>query len=123
MNVIEVKDPKMLDQFYEDWSLTFEGAVPSDENLAAIKKWLENHRCPLLKEDFYVIEGHLMNEYYHLTGTNAYEHNLPIVVILLTDLSKPENIFMDRFEIGGRWFTDIVDNNARREERQEERGE
>jgi hypothetical protein len=115
MNIIEVNDPKQLDEFYEKWSLTFEGTTTDDENLKWLKKWFEEHNCKMLKEDFYIISGRLMNETYHLTGSNAYQDNLTILVIKLEDLETPDNIYVPRFEIGGRFFTDVVDNNRNRE--------
>lgn len=33
MNIIEVKDTKILDEFYEDWDLTFIGCNTDDENI------------------------------------------------------------------------------------------
>lgn len=34
----------------------------------------------------------------------------------LSDMEKPNAIMLPRFQIGGRWFDDVVANNARREE-------
>ena len=57
-----------------------------------------------------------MNREYNLTGTNAYpEKDCTLVCIKLTDLVKPLALTMPRFQVGGRWFDDVVDNNARRE--------
>ena len=115
MNIIEVDDPKKLDEFYEKWSLTFEGTTVDDENLTWLINWFKDHNCNMKKENFYVVSGKMMNEKYHLTGNNKYPNNLTILVILLEDLDNVEAIAMARFEIGGRWFTDIVDNNINRE--------
>lgn len=115
MNIIEVTDKNILDEFYEKSALTFEGTTIDDENLKWLINWLKEHNCEMIKEDFYVISGKTMNNYYHLTGDNAYPDSLTILVIKLEDLSNPDNIYIPRFEIGGRFFTDIVDNNARRE--------
>ena len=35
-------------------------------------------------------------------------------VIKLSDLINPSAIVFKRFDFGGRWFDDVVDNNARR---------
>ena len=68
------------------------------------------------REDFYIIEGRTMNREYNLTGTNAYpETNCTLVCIKLSDLEKPLALTRPRCEIGGRWFDDVVANNARRE--------
>ncbi len=55
-----------------------------------------------------------MNKVYHLTGDNAYKDSLNILCIKLSDLSNVAAIVIPRFEIGGRWYDDVVNNNARR---------
>ena len=35
---------------------------------------------------------------------------------MLDDIEDPTKIAIPRFQVGGRWFDDIVDNNRRREE-------
>jgi hypothetical protein len=115
-NIIECTE-KDLDMLYDDWALTFEGTTIDNENLDYLVDFLKQHDCEMLKDDFYVISGRLMNSHYHLTGDNAYPDSLIILSIKLSDLSNVESIALPRFEIGGRWFTDIVNNNALREER------
>ena len=115
MNIIEVNDTKLLDEFYEKWSLTFEGTTIDDSNLNWLINWFKEHNCNMIKENFYVIKGRMMNDYYHLTGDNAYPDNINILVIKLEDLDNPDDIYRPRFEIGGRFFNDVCDNNARRE--------
>lgn len=110
----EIKDGNaMLDQFYKDWSLTIEGL--STEHLDSYEKVLKD--LAGLKDGFafYKVTGKAMNEKYGLTGDNAYKDDLTIVVVLLEDLVEPMKIVIPRFDWGGRWFTDIVDNNARRQ--------
>lgn len=116
MNIIEVNDPDKLDEFYEKWALTFEGTNADNENLEWLMNWFKEHGCTMKKEDFYVVSGKMMNDKYRLTGSNQYPNSLHILVILLEDLNNAEAIFVPRFEIGGRFWTDIVDNNRRREE-------
>lgn len=116
MNKIEVKDKMMLDELYKDSALTLEGLAPTDENLQELKKWIENYTA-FKKEDFYIIQGSVMNHAYNLTGDNAYpEEDCTLVSVKLSDLERPAILSIPRFHIGGRWFDDIVDNNARREE-------
>ena len=60
-----------------------------------------------------------MNRMYRLTGTNAYpETDCTLVCIKLADMEHSDRVTMPRFDIGGRWFTDIVDNNDWKEEEQ-----
>ena len=116
MNVIKVTTKKQLDELYEDWSLTIEGLAPDEKNLKEFLDWVRE-LTPLKREDVYTIEGSVMNREYHLTGTNAYpEKDCTLVCSKLSDMENHRAVTYLRFQIGGRWFLDIVDNNARREE-------
>lgn len=114
MNIIQCKESDLKD-LYDDSALTMEGLTADEDNLNAFANWLEEHGCKMKTDDFYVIKGSLMNKVYGLTGTNAYKDELTIVCIKLSDLSNVNNIVAARFEIGGRWFDDVVDNNLARE--------
>ena len=115
MNTIKVNDRATLDALYKNSALTFEGVAADEENLKAVLTWVKNY-TPLKREDVYVIEGSLMNREYGLTGDNAYpETDCTILCIKLDDMEKPLAVTLPRFTVGGRWFDDVVDNNARRE--------
>ena len=115
MNIIKVTTKAQLDELYKDWSLTIEGLQPDEANLKELLDWVKE-LTPLKREDVYTIEGSVMNRAYGLTGTNAYpERNCTIVCVKLADMEKPKAVTIPRFQIGGRWFTDIVSNNERRE--------
>lgn len=114
MNIIRAKESD-LKELYDDSAFTIEGLCADDDNLGQLKQWFEQHNCRMINEDFYVISGKLMNSAYHLTGSNAYKDELTIVSVKLSDLSNANAIVMPRFEIGGRWFDDVVDNNASRQ--------
>ena len=116
MNVIKVTTKAQLDALYEDWSLTIEGLAPGEKNLKELLDWVKE-LTPLKREDVYTIEGALMNREYHLTGTNAYpDTDCTLACVKLADMENPNRVAIPRFQIGGRWFYDIVENNARREE-------
>lgn len=115
-NIIYTTEDDLQD-LYDDSALTFEGTVIDDDNLGYLVKWLDNYNCHMKKPDFYVTEGQLMNSYYGLTGNNAYPDDCHILSIKLSDLDNVGGIVLPRFQIGGRWFDDIVDNNLRREGR------
>ena len=116
MNKITVNDRATLDALYENSALTFEGVAADEENLKAVLTWVKNY-TPLKREDVYVIDGSLMNREYGLTGDNAYpETGSTLVCVKLADMEHPMRVTIPRFHIGGRWFTDVVDNNVRREE-------
>ena len=116
MNIIKVTTKEQLDALYEDWSLTIEGLAPEEKNLKELLDWVKE-LTPLKREDVYTIEGAVMNREYHLTGTNAYpETDCTLVCVKLADMENHKAVIYPRFQIGGRWFYDIVENNARREE-------
>ena len=116
MNVTKVTTKKQLDELYKDWALTLEGFAPDEKNLKEFLDWVRE-LTPLKREDVYTIEGSVMNREYHLTGTNAYpDKNCTLACVKLADMENPNRVAIPRFQIGGRWFLDIVDNNARREE-------
>ncbi len=119
MNIIKVTTKAQLDELYKDWSLTIEGLEPDEENLKELLDWVKE-LTPLKREDVYTIEGSLMNRIYGLTGTNAYpETDCTLVCVKLADMEHSDRVTMPRFDIGGRWFTDIVDNNAWKETEQD----
>ena len=116
MNVIKVTTKKQLDELYEDWALTLEGLSPDEKNLKELLDWVKE-LTPLKREDVYTIEGAVMNREYHLTGTNAYpDTDCTLACVKLADMENHRAVTYPRFQIGGRWLLDIVDNNARREE-------
>lgn len=109
-------DSDALDEFYEDNSLTFEGASASKENLDFLYNWLKDlgaigdSTLPI-----YTYKGNMMNEKYGLTGYNAYSDDLTFLTVRLDDMQDVSAVIIPRFQIGGRWFNDIVDNNRRHE--------
>ena len=114
MNIINVTTKEQLDALYNQSALTFEGLAADEENLNAVRNWLEEHGAiQHVEPDFHIIKGELMNEVYGLSKNNAYPEDLNIISV--TDINQMA-ITIPRFEVGGRWFDDIVDNNASREE-------
>ena len=103
---------EQLDELYNQSALTFEGVVADEENLTAIKEWLEEYSAVNEDPHFHIISGAIMNKTYDLKGRNAYPDDLTIVSV--TNINNMK-IALARFGVGGRWFDDIVDNNKRRE--------
>lgn len=114
MKIINVSTKEQLDALYNQSALTWEGMDTSEENLNDIKNWLDNHGAILENTEptFHIISGELINNTYRLSGTNAYPEDLGIVSV--TNINQMK-ITIPRFEVGGRWFDDIVDNNVMRE--------
>ena len=114
MKTIYVSTKSQLDALYNTSALTWEGLSPDDFNLNAVKNWLNQHGAILegIEPTFHITTGKLMNDIYGLTGDNSYPDDLSIISV--TDINQAK-VILARFEVGGRWFDDIVDNNARRE--------
>ena len=114
MKIINVFTKEQLDVLYNQSALTWEGLDTSEENLNAVKEWLSEHKAIVegTEPTFHVIKGKLMNNAYGLTDDNAYHEDLNLVSV--TDINQVP-ITLPRFEVGGRWFDDIVDNNIRRQ--------
>ena len=114
-------DKKTIKYLYDRSALTFEGCALTRDNLDFLVKWLKEHNCDFKGDQkFYVISGKLMNDTYQLTGDNRYPDDLTILCIDLNDLTNVGAIVLPRFELGGRWLDDVIDNNLRREGREDE---
>lgn len=117
-NAVKIMDVGMLDYLYENSALTFEGASPDDGNMQFLVDWLEKIGCVKPSETaltIYNVSGKMMNDHYNLTGRNRYKARLNLMCVDLKDLDNIGTLAIQRFSLGGRWFDDIVDNNARRE--------
>lgn len=112
IQIHEVTTRKQLEELGS--ALTFEGLNTSEESLNQLFDWLES-RTAVKRRAVYVTTGATMNRLYGLTGTNAYPADLNIVSVDLNDLGKPDRITLARFEYGGRWLDDVIENNLRRE--------
>ena len=111
MNTITLTTKEELDTLGS--ALTIEGLAK--ESIPDFVDWVKQY-TPMKSETAYIISGNTMNNVYHLTGINAYPNDLTIVSIKLEDMENAMAVAIPRFQIGARWFDDIVDNNARREE-------
>lgn len=69
---------------------------------------------------WYQFTGADMNAEYGLTGNNAYPDDLRFLCFPLDGLDVGR-LAIFKLIAGDRWFDDIVDNNLRREEEQQER--
>lgn len=111
MELIELTTKEELDGLGS--ALTIEGLAR--DSVKDLIDWVKNY-TPMKVERAYAIEGNIMNSVYGLTGSNAYpSEDCTLVAIKLEDMEDPMRVALPRFNIGGRWFDDIVANNARRE--------
>ena len=99
-DIINVNTKEQLDFLYDNWAMTWEGLTEESFEEALEECGGENAKG-------YLIKGKDMNAHYHLTGTNAYPDDLNIFAVY-----PFKGLAM---MYGARWFTDIVDNNTRRE--------
>lgn len=114
MKIINVTSKEQLDELYNQSALTWEGLCSDEQNLADVERWLKEHDALIADTEVtaHIITGKLMNDTYSLTGSNAYPDDLTIIAIMDIYYAK---IAIPRLSVGGRWFDDIIDNNARRE--------
>lgn len=106
-----------LTRLYQGSALTFEGMTDDPANLDALYKAFQDcGAAPNSTFEFVSVKGREMNNYYGLTGTNAYKNNLTILCCPLSGFDNYSALIFWRLTCGGRWFDDVVDNNARRED-------
>ena len=113
---INVISKAQLDELYKGSALTFEGFSADDENIDKFVKWLKEHSEISNPLPIHIISGQTMNINYGLTGSNKYKDDLTIVSIKNEDIKDLSAFIIPRLKFGGRWFDDIVDNNATVEE-------
>lgn len=104
-----------FDYLVDQDAMCFEGLKDPNkpETCEAIaKNCSEWEGCPDTIKLYYCF-GRDLNKYYHLTGNNQYPNNLGIFFIDWSNF--PSNFEASRYKGNTRWFSDVVDNNARRE--------
>ena len=112
MEKITVNAKAQLDELKKGSALTFLGCINTDEEIQNYFGWIRE-KATLKRERMYIVSGKVMNEAYGLTGDNALQDDLVIFCVKQEDIGSPAAITLPRFEIGGRWFDDVVANNAR----------
>lgn len=119
MKVLELKTKEELNKLYNQSALTVIGLEVNNDMFNQFTNWLIEKNALLDNKElvFYIIKGQTMNEIYQLTGDNAYPNDLNIVSVD-NDALNISKLIIKRFEIGAKWFDDIVDNNALRERKQ-----
>lgn len=115
INKIKVITKKQLDDLYNDSAFTLEGFDTSEENINKLIEWFGQYGGVNNPVSIYITKGSFMNEKYGLTKDNAYPKDLNIVSIKLKDIKDVFRVAVPRFNIGARWFSDIVDNNITRQ--------
>ena len=119
MKITTVEDREGVDALYNDSALTFEGLTR--DSIPDVIQWVKRYsQFKTPEEEVFVVSGETMNREYGLTGINQYVTHLNIVCVKLSDLANPMRLAVPRLRVNGRWFDDVVDNNARHESREVE---
>ena len=105
---------KLFDKMYNESWYTITGAGGD------IKEWEEGYQGLLDDlsigkiEEWVSFKGKDMNEYYGLTGSNAYADDLTFLAFPISNLDIGK-LAIFKLRMQDRWFDDIVDNNLVRE--------
>lgn len=117
MEIVHVKTEEELEYLYKDGSLTLEGL--REDYIPDFMDFLKENTT-VHRERVFLISGSFMNNKYGLTGKNAYKQDCNIVCVSSEDIDESP-IIIKKYEIDGKWFNDIVDNNARWQEKEASR--
>ena len=94
------EDVSTLYELEEGSALTFSGLVDDDSSYEGIINWLEENDAPMIDKTFYDLKGKV-----------RYPENLTFISIKLDSIKNLDRIYLKRYELGGRWLDDIVDND------------
>lgn len=113
LSVVRVPENRVgeyFSEFFNHSTLTFEGLdITNKKSNKKLEKVLRDNGFPHDEMIFYHYTGKDMNEYYHLTGSNAYHDDL--ILVSIPNFYNP----VVKMMINARWFDDIVQNNMYRQ--------
>ena len=112
---IEVTTKEKLNELYNSSALTFIGVSEEEKSLSDMVKWLKEKSEISNPLPVHIIKGKVMNENCKLTGSNAYRNDLTLIAIKTENIKNIGAMAIARFEVDGKWFDDVVDNNLDRE--------
>lgn len=115
--VINVTDKEMLDKLYDDSSVLTKKCL-YEESISNFIDWIHETAKTKDNVNVYITKGKVINNAYGLTKDNAYPNDCPIVAVMLSDIENANTLIRRRFEVGARWFDDIVDNDLSRQHRE-----
>lgn len=126
MKTVLVKDhevARVAKRLEKEEAFTMEGLCK--ESIPDLANWLVKEAGCLTEEeaekkDAIVFSGKQLNTLWGLTGDNRYPDNLTIICVSLEGFRNIPKLSIRRFAVGGRWFTDVRDNNLRREGNEDE---
>lgn len=110
MKIKTIRTKCDITKMSKDNNLTIEGCSLINENYEFLQSWLKMIRANKERITFlYNIKGRTMNRLYHLKGDMKYPNELNIICIDNRFYDR-EKIGSTRFDIGARWFNDIIEN-------------
>lgn len=113
-------DSNKISELEKGSAITWEGLNKDDDSLSqAVDFFTTESKGFKVPCDIYWWSGKEFNDKYGLTGDNRYPDDLNFISIPLDMWSEMGNLPMLKFQVGARWLDDIVDNNARREGRED----
>ena len=112
----EVTTKEQLEKLYLGSALTFMGLDDSDKNLISLSNWIKEYSEVSEPLNMFLIKGNVMNREYGLTEKNRYPDNYSIVCVELKDIKDVKKIIIPRFQVNGRWFDDVVNNDRFRQD-------
>lgn len=104
-----------LEYLDENDAIVIEGIT--EDTITDFVDWVDH--IATLKNDIttaYKISGGFLDMVWGLTGDNRYDEDLNIVAIPFSEIENPELLAIPRFAVAARWWSDVRDNNLRREE-------
>lgn len=107
-------DVSQLAHLDETEAIVVEGL--EEDSIQAFVNWASDIAgTPVDVVEVYVMKGELLNRAWSLTGTNRYPDDLTIVAVSFDQLYQPGSLAIPRFNVGARWWSDVMENNLRRE--------
>jgi hypothetical protein len=100
-----------LQKFYDKEAYCMEGFVDDKESYDTLADVIRDWVPGISTIEIYRCKGILVNQKYHLTGDNAYQDDLTFVFIDWQEFGKGFDVV--EHKEGFRYFSDVVDNNAR----------
>ena len=90
----------------------------TEKELLQLKKRFAELAQKSYRQNVYCFSGFLSlaeQDVFYQVKSEYPETDCTILCIKLDDMERPMAVTLPRFAVGGRWFDDVVDNNARRE--------
>jgi hypothetical protein len=118
-SVIKLKDNdsdfKKLKELYDRTALVFLGCLVDEIDLYS--DWIVEQGSEFINRQVYHLTGNTLNNFYKkmfpkedLLDTNSFNPNLNILIYDFNDITNSSNLILARFQIGGRWLSDVIDN-------------